>query len=215
MELVDLFILICVYIILMLISTIGRELFVGLVAIRFGDNTPLKQDRITLNPLKHIEIFGSFIIPIVMAINGTFFGYAKPMAIKFPNIQERSGIKGCLYVSLAGTFFSFFSAFFIFLILKIGAKYGLVGEAISNILLTLSAINVMLGIIHLIPIAPLDGAKILAFIGIMLGTSIFARWYQRLEKYGIIIVVLVLIIPQTKSIISMATRAVIAIFDLV
>ena len=70
LSIVDVSVTISFYIIALLFAAIGREILSGLMALRYGDDTPRQANRITLNPLKHIDIFGSFVIPLTLIILG-------------------------------------------------------------------------------------------------------------------------------------------------
>lgn len=191
------------YIVALLFSAIGREILSGLMALRYGDETPRESNRITLNPLKHIDLFGTFIIPFTLIILGAnfIFGYAKPMPINYENIQEKTGYKGCLYVALSGTFFSFLVALCCVVILRFGIDLGLMqnGGFIMQFFFILLQVNVMLAVFNLLPIPPLNGALILAYIGLYFNNSFFARLYNNVEKYGMILLIIILLFPPTNE----------------
>lgn len=206
MDAFDLILSIFVVLLALIISAVGREIMTGLMAVRYGDDTPRLQGRITLNPLKHIDIFGSIIMPLILLfLSAPFlFGYAKPMSVNFSNIAQVSGYKGCLKVALAGSFFNFFLAFLCVLILKIALMFGILsqGNIIWQFIFTLFYTNIVLAIFNLLPLPPLDGAKILAYLGLIFNISIFAKWYNNLEKYGMILLLIVVLLPPTQSFIA-------------
>ena len=216
MSLLEIIIFITFYMIAVSFATIGREIFFGLMALRYGDETPRIVQRITLNPLKHIDIFGTIIIPLTLIFMGaTFmFGYAKPMPINFLNIQEKTGLKGCLYVALAGTFFNILVAFTIVATLKLGLQYHLIQEKglFLQFLLIIISINITIAIFNLIPIPPLDGAKILGYLGLLFHSTIFLRWYNNFEKYGIILIIFIVLFPPTRDSILRIIELVIILF---
>ncbi|MWV61426.1 site-2 protease family protein [Helicobacter saguini] len=216
MDAFDLILSIFIVLVALIISAVGREIMSGLMAVRYGDETPRLNGRITLNPLKHIDILGSIIMPLTLLLLGApfLFGYAKPMPVDFSNIAKASGYKGCLKVALAGTFFNFFMAFLCVLILKIALMFGILtqGNPISQFIFTLFYTNIVLAIFNLLPLPPLDGAKILAYLGLIFNISIFAKWYNNLEKYGMILLLLVVLLPPTQSFIASSIKFISILF---
>ncbi len=204
------------YIFALLLGAIGREILFGLMALRYGDDTPKQHQRITLNPLKHIDLFGTFIIPFTLIILGAnfIFGYAKPMPINYENIQHKTGYKGCLYVALSGTFFNFLVALCAVAILRLGLDYGFIQTKglVMQFLFIVLQVNIMLAIFNLLPIPPLNGALILAYLGLYFQTSFFARWYNNLEKYGMILIIIVLLLPPTQEVILWIMKNVLLFF---
>lgn len=210
MSVFDIIYSICVMIISLIIAACGREIMAGLMAMRYGDDTPRLSGRLTLNPLKHIDIFGSIIMPIALLLLGSpiMFGYAKPMPVNFGNIARASGYKGCLLVALAGSFFNFFLAFLCVVIIKILLVYNILGQGsyIVQFLFTLFGVNIVLAVFNLVPIAPLDGAKILAFFGLCFNIDIFAKLYNRMEKYGMILLLIIVLLPPSQEAIMSSVR---------
>lgn len=216
MNLLGVILSIVFYMIALLIATIGREIFRGLMALRYGDETPRIAQRITLNPLKHLDIFGTILIPFALIIMGAnfIFGYAKPMPINFTNIQQQTGFKGCVYVALSGTFFNLFNAFFFVVLIKLMLQYNIVSEKniILQFLIILVYVNIIIAIFNLLPLPPFDGAKILAYLGLWFNIAMFARWYNNLEKYGMILIILVLLLPPTRNGIMWIVQNVVMMF---
>ena len=203
LSIIDVSITIGFYIIALLFAAIGREILSGLMALRYGDDTPRQANRITLNPLKHIDIFGSFVIPLTLIILGAnfLFGYAKPMPINYENIENKTGYRGCLYVALSGTFFNFLVALCVVAILRPGLDYGFISSngLIMQFFIISLQVNIMLAIFNLLPIPPLNGAIILAYLGLYFKITLFARWYNNLEKYGMILIIIILLLPPTQE----------------
>jgi Zn-dependent protease len=128
----------------------------GWVAYKLGDPTPKLCGRLTLNPIAHIDPFGTIILPfILLLIPGLFpIGYAKPVPINpyyFKNPK-----KDMMWVGIAGPLSNFFIAFFLMVIFKI------VNFGFSEILIWAIMFNIILGLFNLIPIPPLDGSRIVA-----------------------------------------------------
>ncbi|MCB0340289.1 MAG: site-2 protease family protein, partial [Bdellovibrionales bacterium] len=178
----------------LLIAVILHEIAHGLAAEKLGDPTARALGRITLNPISHIDPFMTLILPGVLILSGSpiVFGGAKPVPVN-PNyfVNPR---RGMLWVALAGPITNFILATAHYLLLL--GLYGLVGGEsagmgiqIIELFLGYSVlINLVLGIFNLIPIPPLDGGRIL--VGIL--PIRLARPVARLERYGLLILVLLL-----------------------
>ncbi len=152
----------------------------GWVAFKFGDETAHDAGRLTLNPLAHIDIFGTILLPIVLQqLVGIPFGYAKPVPInpyRFKNPRYDT-----MLVAAAGPLANFIAAVCGALILKLLPS----GQAF-NIIFLLVLTNIMLAIFNLIPIPPLDGSKIVA---VLLPAKLYHR-YLSLQIYGIVLLVI-------------------------
>lgn len=179
-------------IIILLFSVIIHEVMHGLMALKFGDHTAENAGRLTLNPIPHIDLFGTILLPALLIITGSpiLFGWAKPVPVNplnFSNIR-----KGELLVSAAGILANFGLAIVAALIFHILNAMPQTFPAILGSLLRFTVlINLVLGVFNLFPIPPLDGSKILLS---QLPYNL-ARAYQRLESYGIFILLILMMIP--------------------
>lgn len=170
----------------------------GYAALALGDTTARDQGRLTLNPLKHIDRFGTIILPGILLIGQLItihrvvfmFGWAKPVPVsawKFTSPR-----KGMALVALAGPAMNFFLAWLAALALR-GAADIDVAEWMTSVLLDFLVINIVLGLFNLFPILPLDGGRVVA--GLL--PENLARSWAKLERYGLMIVlVLILVLPQ-------------------
>ena len=118
-----------------------------------GDPTPKYMGRLTMNPLAHLDIMGALLLVLVG------FGWAKPVAIDANNFRNRRD--GILKVSLAGPAANLFVCFLAALIGAAMQKFGMLSEGVYQFLLWMQLYNVWFAFFNLIPIPPLDGAKIL------------------------------------------------------
>lgn len=125
----------------------------GLAAYLLGDNTPKYQGRLSLNPLVHLDLFGS----IMIALFG--FGWAKPVQVNLNNFKKPK--LGMAITALAGPLSNLISAFLLIVILKIATMFGDVNYYVIDFFMTAAYINIGLAIFNLIPLPPLDGSKIL------------------------------------------------------
>ncbi len=144
--------------VILIFSAIVHEVSHGLMAERLGDNTARDEGRITLNPIPHIDLFYSILLPLALLLAGSpiVFGAAKPVPVDFQNLRPRK--LGMALVSLAGPLSNFILAVLFGVIIKIG----LANSLAMPILLDAILINLILGTFNLIPIPPLDGSKIVA-----------------------------------------------------
>jgi Zn-dependent protease len=170
--------------VILIFSAIVHEVMHGVVAEKLGDSTARDEGRITLNPIPHIDPFGSIILPLLLLAVGSpiILGAAKPVPVNFRNLRNPK--QGMALVSLAGPFANFALA----LILAIPIKLGLTNALSGPILLQAVLINIVLGTFNLIPIPPLDGSKVLAA---------FApdRWMYKIlewERFGFLLILLFL-----------------------
>lgn len=149
-------------IILLIMSVVVHEVSHGYAAYILGDPTAKNEGRLTLNPLKHLDIFGSVILPILLVITkaGFVFGWAKPVPYNPYNFQ-RGGKWGEAIVAGAGPLSNIVIAVFFGLIIRFAVPAGLLSTDVITISALLVFINILLAVFNLVPIAPLDGSKIL------------------------------------------------------
>lgn len=174
--------------IILLFSVVIHELAHGSVAYSLGDPTAKYQGRLTLNPIKHLDPFGSVILPLLMILvtagQGPIFGWAKPVPINPYNLKDQKW--GSLKVSLAGPISNLALAVIFGLIVRF-LSHSFVAD-IPGLFLIFSfivQINIILAIFNLIPIPPLDGHWILfAFL-----PEKFSRGKAFLQQYGIFILI--------------------------
>ncbi|MCX6718029.1 MAG: site-2 protease family protein, partial [Candidatus Staskawiczbacteria bacterium] len=145
--------------VVLLFSVIIHELAHGWVAYSLGDPTAKYAGRLTLNPLKHLDPFGSVILPLLLFIAGSpfLFGWAKPVSINPYNFRDQK--YGEIKVSIAGPVSNLCLALFFGLILRF-VPYSIISinPGISIALGYIVAINLWLAVFNLIPIPPLDGS---------------------------------------------------------
>ncbi len=144
-------------VLILLISVVIHEVSHGYTAELLGDPTPRLQGRLSLNPIKHLDFYGSFIVPIVTSMFGMTFGWAKPVEWNPYNVKNRR--VGEILISVAGP------ASNLFLALVFGLSIRFFGEILPQSTLSIFTyiviVNVVLCIFNLLPIPPLDGSKIL------------------------------------------------------
>lgn len=173
-----------VSIIILIMSVVVHELSHGYTAELLGDPTPRLQGRLTLNPLKHLELFGSFIVPLITSMVGFTFGWAKPIQWNPYNVKNKRW--GELMISLAGPLSNLFIAIVFGLVLR---SFGTsLSASFIQIASYVIAINIVLAIFNLIPLPPLDGSKVL--FSILPPSMIQVR--EVLERYSIFFFLIVI-----------------------
>jgi Zn-dependent protease len=156
-------------------------------AVRLGDSTPIRDGRLTLDPRAHIDPIGALILAV-----GSF-GWAKPVQFVPNNLRKAPSYKaGIVLVSLAGPAMNILLAILAAIPLRIAALS--LSLQIANILNTIVIINLFLALFNMIPLAPLDGSKVLW--GVM--PDAWMRAYEQIQQYSLLILIL-LIIPLGSS----------------
>jgi Zn-dependent protease len=148
------------YIAILIMSIVIHEVSHGFMAEYFGDDTARNAGRLTLNPIKHIDLFGSILLPAVLIFThaGFLFGWAKPVPYNPNNLRDKKW--GTIAVAGAGVLANFFIAIVFGLIIRLTSSMAL-PSSFYFITSAIVIVNLALGIFNLVPIPPLDGSKIL------------------------------------------------------
>ena len=166
-------------------AIILHEVMHGFVALQLGDDTALRSGRLTLNPLAHIDLFGTIIMPVALLfMHLPVFGYAKPVPVNFSRLRNpRSGM---LLVAAAGPLTNIVLAVASSIGMRIAITHvtGPWGSAIAlplyYMLRASVVINVVLAIFNLFPLLPLDGGRVM----VSLLPLKAARAFSQLEPFG-------------------------------
>lgn len=177
------------FIAILIMSVVIHEVSHGFVALRFGDKTALYAGRLTLNPLKHLDMFGSIILPafLVFTHSPFLFGWAKPVPYNPENLTNKKW--GTVAVAAAGVLVNLSIAIFFGLILRFSLNTTEVPVKFISIVSTIVIVNLGLAIFNLVPISPLDGSKIL----FSLLPRSFYKIISFMEEYSLVLILVFII----------------------
>lgn len=166
------------------IAVIFHEVAHGYVALQLGDPTAYYAGRLTINPIKHIDLIGTIVVPALLIVSGVgfVFGWAKPVPVNYYNL--RYGKWGPLLVALAGPA----TNFVILVVAGLLARVAPADTALPGLLGWIALINAVLMFFNLVPVPPLDGSKVLYVF--LEGRPDIIQW---LEAYGFYILIGLLI----------------------
>ena len=179
----------------------------GYAAKHFGDMTAYNAGRITLNPLKHIDLFGTILLPaMTILLGGILFGWAKPVPVDFSRLRNPK--KDMLWVAAAGPASNFLMAIIWLFVIKfaMGAP-----ETISLPLVEMAKagiqINIVLMVLNLLPLPPLDGGR----IAVSLLPMPYAMKFAKIERFGFLILIALLFTGMLNKILDPFINAVYAL----
>lgn len=168
----------------LLIAMTFHELAHGYAAYKLGDPTAKESGRLTLNPIKHVDIIGLLLLIFAR------FGWAKPVPINPSYFKNRK--KGMIITSFAGPLMNFILAISFSVLRVVLIKYQFINSIMNQVLISAIIYNIVLGIFNLLPFPPLDGSKIVASL---LPTKYEMKVY-RYERY-LYLILIILVITNT------------------
>ncbi|MFZ1036470.1 MAG: site-2 protease family protein [Smithella sp.] len=186
---------------LLLYSVIFHELAHGWVAYKMGDPTAQRLGRLTLNPIKHLDVIGTLMLLIIG------FGWAKPVPINLGNIPGDKRRKALILVSAAGITANIICAFTALLLLRLISPEH--SGMLEQVLFLLARINIILAAFNLIPIPPLDGSKILMGFA----PESIIKVLDQIEPFGFFIVIGLLYLGFLNPVIDLFQHVILAIIS--
>jgi Zn-dependent protease len=175
----------------LLFSVIIHEISHGYTALYFGDKTAEYEGRLTLNPISHIDLWGTIIIPLSLALipGAPMIGWAKPVPYNPYNLRNQKIAEPL--VALAGPASNFCLALIFGTLTRVlSTMPAYANSSLIGIFMFVTLVNITLGLFNLIPIPPLDGSKVLFSIFPLGGRFIFselARWFGLILVFAVII----------------------------
>lgn len=189
------------------VAIVGHEIMHGWVAYMYGDMTAKNAGRLSINPISHIDLVGTIIVPAMMYFlpmllgqgGGFLFGWAKPVPINMATVIRNGGYNAAMQVDLAGVVYNFtvaaFASIFIVAMAKPTTADGILYIFTYIFLFQLLVINVVLGVFNLLPIPQFDGAHFVMHLSLKYKVNSVAEFFYKNERYGIIVVLIVLVTP--------------------
>lgn len=170
---------------ILIFSVIIHELAHGYAALFLGDPTAKLANRLTLNPISHLDPIGSVILPFFLALTSPFIiGWAKPVPYNPYNLRNQRW--GEAIVAGAGPMANFVVAIIFGLLLRVGITSGFATESFITITSFIVFINLLLGIFNLMPFPSMDGLKVLKSVLPYQYSHKVSAFEQRMARYGMI-----------------------------
>lgn len=205
------------------IAIIGHEIMHGFIAYLYGDNTAKNAGRLSINPLIHVDLVGTIIVPATLYFlpillggeSGFLFGWAKPVPINMATVMQRGGYNAAMQVDLAGIFYNFTLATLASIVLlsmsSPTTEDSIVYFFTYIFVMQLLIINVVLGVFNLLPIPQFDGAHFLMHLAAKFKVYSVAEFFHKNEKYGIIIVLVILITPLKEYLLFLPVQTILGL----
>ena len=205
----------------LMVAIIGHEIMHGWVAFKYGDMTAKNAGRLSINPITHVDLVGTIIVPtatyflpmLLTGESGFLFGWAKPVPINTATVIARGGYNAAMQVDLAGIVYNFTLAVVASIAIMSMSK-PISTDSLLYIftyifMFQLLIINVVLGVFNLLPIPQFDGAHFLMHLSLKHKINAVATFFYKNEKYGIIIVLIILMTPLKDYLLLMPVQTII------
>ncbi len=149
-----------IYVAILIFSVALHEIAHGYAALHEGDDTALRAGRLTLNPVAHLDIFGSIILPFLLIVShtGFVFGWAKPVPYNEARLRNRRS--STLLVAGAGIIANLIIVLIFSIFIRMSMAFG-IGVSLLPVFSSIVLLNIVLAVFNLVPLPPLDGSKIL------------------------------------------------------
>jgi Zn-dependent protease len=202
------------------VAIIGHEIMHGWVAYMYGDTTAKNAGRLSINPLVHIDLVGTIIVPATMYFlpillggdSGFLFGWAKPVPINTATVIRSGGYNAAMQVDLAGIVYNFTMATLASVALVAMAQPTTADSRVYvfayMFVFQLLIINVVLGVFNLLPIPQFDGAHFIMHLALKYKVNAVAEFFYKNERYGIIVVLIILMTPLKTYLLFMPVQTI-------
>lgn len=205
------------------IAIIGHEIMHGAIAYAYGDTTAKNAGRLSINPLIHVDLVGTIIVPATLYFlpillggdSGFLFGWAKPVPVNTVAVIQRGGYNAAMQVDLAGIVYNFTLAVFASII-AVAMDQPTTTDSLAYIfsyifVFQLLIINVVLGVFNLLPVPQFDGAHFLMHLSLKYKINTVAEFFYKNEKYGIIVVLIILMTPLKDYVLFLPVQTILAL----
>ncbi len=222
MELLDI-LKIATAVLALAIAIIGHEIMHGWVAYMYGDTTAKNAGRLSINPISHVDLVGTIIVPVSMyflpmlfgADSGFLFGWAKPVPINTATVIHKGGYNAAMQVDLAGIVYNFTMAAFAS-IAVVAMSQPTTTDSVYYIFAYLSlfqllVINVVLGVFNLLPVPQFDGAHFLMHLALKYKINAVAEFFYKNERYGIIIMLIIIMTPIKEYVLFLPVQTILGL----
>ncbi len=222
MELLDI-LKIATAVLALAIAIIGHEIMHGWVAYMYGDTTAKNAGRLSINPISHVDLVGTIIVPVSMyflpmlfgADSGFLFGWAKPVPINTATVIRKGGYNAAMQVDLAGIVYNFTMAAFAS-IAVVAMSQPTTTDSVYYIFAYLSlfqllVINVVLGVFNLLPVPQFDGAHFLMHLALKYKINAVAEFFYKNERYGIIIMLIIIMTPIKEYVLFLPVQTILGL----
>ncbi|WP_456452450.1 site-2 protease family protein [Hydrogenimonas sp.] len=182
----------------LMVAIIGHEIMHGYVAWRYGDGTAKAAGRLSVNPIVHVDLVGTIIVPALLYFSGApfLFGWAKPVPVNIYTVISHGGYKAAVAVALAGVTYNFALAVGASLVFPFfDQPHSLFGAFIGLFLMYSVIYNVVLGVFNLWPFPPLDGANALRYLGMEYRWKGVVDLLNKIEPVGMVLLIIVIATP--------------------
>jgi len=205
------------------VAIIGHEIMHGWVAYIYGDTTAKNAGRLTINPISHVDMVGTILVPVSMyflpmlfgAESGFLFGWAKPVPINTSTVIRNGGYNAAMQVDLAGIVYNFTLAAFASIAI-VAMSQPTTADSLTYVfaymfVFQLLVINVVLGVFNLLPIPQFDGAHFLMHLSLKYKINAVAEFFYKNERYGIIVVLVILMTPLKDYVLFLPVQTVLGL----